>query len=819
MDAHSSADRVEAAERALAKPPRRQWTAATVTPLPKLTDLTLFTPIGGGGGIGGSTVFGLLLAAGLLFGIGACADQNLNHPTVGTNPPAAAAAVTCRVSLAAGTLTCGGGPEATAGQVILGGQGQRVGLRSSNTSYNGTSHVFSADVSVQDESGLAIGTSDGTTKDSGGIKVFFSAGPTGDVGSVTVANPTNTGTFTASNQPYFKYDTLLTSQQVSNTQTWQFQLDPSTTSFTFSVLVAAQMPATSAVARWALEPGVNPINWEGVSGWGLVGLAVFGQNGEVFVQDSGVWHSYTDPLGSGPGGSSPGNQVVAAGRNDLTFENGSRFRHWDGISWRTLDSLPNSPGLMYAVGPTGGLGGIWGMGFRFARFSGSSWISDTLPTGVNRAVSSITFGLDPVILTDQGRVWRQSNSTGVWTQIGGSGGSGQTQGPGIIFGTDASDLWTISIVNNTDPTVRYWNGSSWTTQANPSGQDNNTGVPVGGVAFSSSDAYIVRSDNVGHGHIWHFDGSNWTDVHTAPYNYNGIWARGTDDFFVAENGGRVEEYNSGTWSFVLDSATTAAAVWMRSSGEAYVGDNLGNIHHYDGTTWTPSASIGGSITSLWESGASDVWAARTSNSVWHFDGSGWTSAAIGSSGFPVIGMGGSGPHDVWAVGALSQILHYDGTSWSIVKDLEVLFPYDFYAVWAPNDTFAVAVGQAGDIGMLQGGSWSAASSPTSFALRAVSGTSASDAWAVGDAGTIVHYDGTSWSTVSSGTGQNLLGVWAASPTEAYAVGVNNTVLMYNGTSWSPVSVQSSATGSYNAISGVPGGQALIAGTRILRGTR
>lgn len=39
--------------------PRRSWIRPAVTELPKLTDLTLASPIGGGGGIGGggSTVF------------------------------------------------------------------------------------------------------------------------------------------------------------------------------------------------------------------------------------------------------------------------------------------------------------------------------------------------------------------------------------------------------------------------------------------------------------------------------------------------------------------------------------------------------------------------------------------------------------------------------------------------------------------------------------------------------------------------------------------------------------------------------------------
>ena len=42
-----------------APPPRRTWVRPAVSDLPKLTDLTLTSPIGGGGGTGGggSTVF------------------------------------------------------------------------------------------------------------------------------------------------------------------------------------------------------------------------------------------------------------------------------------------------------------------------------------------------------------------------------------------------------------------------------------------------------------------------------------------------------------------------------------------------------------------------------------------------------------------------------------------------------------------------------------------------------------------------------------------------------------------------------------------
>lgn len=817
MPVPSSADEPLAAPPA--SPARRPWTPPAVRELPKLTDLTLASPIGGSGGIGGSTVFALFLAAGLLFGINACADQNLNRPTAGESREVATAqALTCRADLAAKTLDCvATAPSASAGQVIVGGQGKRVGLRSSNTSYNGTSHVFSADVSVQNESSLPMGTSDGTTKDSAGIKVFFMSGPDGVGGAASVANATGTATFTTSGQAYFKYDTLLTAQQVSNTQTWQFQLDPSTTSFTFSVLVAAQMPATSAILRWVEEPGVNGVKWQGVSGWGSDGLAVFGQFGEVYVRDSGVWRAVNDPLGQGTTG-----PIVGVGTKDITtfVNSGFTTRHWDGISWRSIESLSGGPGnggLVSFVGGSGGPGAC-AIGFRFYCFDGNVWTNVGLPGAVSSASASTVIGGDPVVVGSSGNVWSYAGS---WTEIGSPGSGQNIFGPKIIFASDASNIWTINTANNSnfEAVIRYWNGSSWATQAVPSGEDNDTGTPVGGVAFSATDAFIVRSDNNGHGHLWQWDGTSWTDIRTAAYNYNGIWARGPDDFYVAEDGGRVEHDSAGTWSFTLDSATTAAAVWMGSSTDAYLVTNTAQILRYNGTGWRPIAQTNGTITSLWASGPNDVWVARSAPVLVHVDSVGAGGASNTGSVYAFYGVNGTSASDIWAVGQTGQIYHNDGSGWTQFEDIGQVTSYDLNAVWAANPNFAVAVGVNGEIVRWNGAAWAADTSVSAFALHSVWGTSPTDVWAVGDVGLIFHYNGTSWSQVPSGTGQNLLGVWASSASEAYAVGANNTVLMYNGTSWSPVAVQSAAGGSYNAISGVHGGQVLIGGNRVLRGYR
>ena len=91
-----------------------------------------------------------------------------------------------------------------------------------NVSYDGGTGILSADVTVENLTGGPIGTLDGSTKSSG-VSVFFVAGPVASpTGAVTVDNPT--GLAHGSGQPYFLYDALLTSGQVSSAINWHFLL-------------------------------------------------------------------------------------------------------------------------------------------------------------------------------------------------------------------------------------------------------------------------------------------------------------------------------------------------------------------------------------------------------------------------------------------------------------------------------------------------------------------------------------------------------------------------------------------------------------------
>ncbi|MBE0593335.1 MAG: hypothetical protein IH616_13135 [Gemmatimonadales bacterium] len=193
-----------------------------------------------------------------LLAAGACTDQPL--PTDPTGSPDAAAPLpqvfACRADVAAGTLSCQRPPEDPAPglwpSVIVGGQGIYVQLASDNVSYDG-SDVFQADVTVENLIAQPLGTPDGTTVT--GIRVFFHSGPvaTSGTGTVTVANEDGTGTFTQSNpQPYFEYDEILQTNEVSAAKTWRWSVPSTVTTFAFSVYLSTDIPV--APGDWTATP-------------------------------------------------------------------------------------------------------------------------------------------------------------------------------------------------------------------------------------------------------------------------------------------------------------------------------------------------------------------------------------------------------------------------------------------------------------------------------------------------------------------------------------------------------------------------------------
>lgn len=193
-------------------------------------------------------------AGALALALGACTDsptgtdgggpQDPGGPTgPGTGAPIVISAVECTAEVASKKIECtdptplSGGPRAA---IIVGGQNKYVTLTSSNVEYDGGTTAFTFDVTLRNLIEQPMGTTDGVALDPSGIRVFFHESPvaTGGAGAITVSAD-GTGTFTAANQPYYQYNTVLDQFELSAPRTWQFNVPATVTSFAFKVYVSA----------------------------------------------------------------------------------------------------------------------------------------------------------------------------------------------------------------------------------------------------------------------------------------------------------------------------------------------------------------------------------------------------------------------------------------------------------------------------------------------------------------------------------------------------------------------------------------------------
>src|SRR5437667_3316723 len=257
----------------------------------------------------------MVLLAGLC-GMAACTDRT--GPTAPA-PPSSSRVISCQADVRARILACGA-PSLSAssgitGDLVLGGQGAYVALRSTNVSYNGGTTTFQADVTVENLTAQPRGTPDGGTVT--GVKVFFSSGPTvtSGTGTVTVANPDGTGTFTGTSQPYFLYNQILATAQVSAPRTWKWTVPTTVNRFVFQVLVNAASPQPHTVLRWLYDPLVDGTDLSAV--WSASAGDVFavGLGGKILHYNGTSWTAQPSPTTADLAGvwGSSGTDVFAVG--------------------------------------------------------------------------------------------------------------------------------------------------------------------------------------------------------------------------------------------------------------------------------------------------------------------------------------------------------------------------------------------------------------------------------------------------------------------------------------------------------------------------
>jgi hypothetical protein len=160
-------------------------------------------------------------------------------------------AVRCTVTVHTGAVDCGGPPQEGGSadgsdkvqDLIVGGQGKYIHLGITGAIYNHDAQQFTMNVRVRNLIGQPLGTGDGTSLDAKGVRVFFATAPllrTG-TGSVRVI-PDGHHFFTAGEQPYYQYNSIIPQFAETGPKIWTFSMPPTVTSYTFTAYVSAVVP-------------------------------------------------------------------------------------------------------------------------------------------------------------------------------------------------------------------------------------------------------------------------------------------------------------------------------------------------------------------------------------------------------------------------------------------------------------------------------------------------------------------------------------------------------------------------------------------------
>src|SRR6478609_839966 len=284
------ADAARPTPQAVLAPVRRSWSLPILRELPKLTDLTLASAIGGGGGTGGggSTVLTSMLAVLSLAVLPSCAPEPSMEPSAPAMP-APVAAVQCQADVAAGTVACDGGPAGAPGQEILGGQGISLLLGTTIVVYNSydSSFVFIAKITNLSAQPIGMGLNGPAN-----ARIFFEQAPhavTG-TGSITFIGD-SIGTFTASNQHYYVVQaSSILPRQTSGGALIKFHVPPSVQTFAFTVLVSTELVEAGGPVDWSPVAGRNADAFHGVAAAGPNEALAVGPYGASRRWDGSAWH-------------------------------------------------------------------------------------------------------------------------------------------------------------------------------------------------------------------------------------------------------------------------------------------------------------------------------------------------------------------------------------------------------------------------------------------------------------------------------------------------------------------------------------------------
>lgn len=683
----------------------------------------------------------------------------------------------CAVEVRARTVSCDpAGPRGIRRQIILGGQGLNVRLRTTNVEWNGSDNVLSADISVQNLLDQPIGTDgNGGTH---GVRVFFVSGPnvTDGSGEVTVLAD-SVGTFTAGNQKYYVYPEIIQPRGVSSPVTWQFAVPPEALRFEFMVLVETETPAESSLLHFRPEHG-SPVYGLPVNGvWAANAHDVFAvSEGTVLHYDGNYWRAMD--AGEGCGCEATLYSVWGSdGRDVWAVGTSANVRHWTGTTWDAVD-VPAAAGAdLYSIWGAGA-DDIWAVGDAgtILHYDGGDWTASGLD-GLTQPVNSV-WGANTENVWAVTAFGTVLHYDGAWQQDT----TFQNTSLFAVWGTSGSDIWAAGETNGDGGfagALFHYDGEAWTQVADP---ELDVAPLYAGWSSGPTDVWVTSG-----GDVLHWDGESWTRLQVASgAPLYGITGSGPADVFTVGEIGTIAHSTGGAFTDMSFPDADIHGIWGSSATDVWAVSQFGILHTTGDGTWTQQfAPDGAQLNAVWGAGASQVWAVGAGGVVAYYDGADWATVYEDPAAAGLNGVWGSSASDVWAVGYSAAVEHWDGAAWSSTT----VGTDDLLAVWGSGAGDVFAVGANGAIQHWNGAGWTQMNSGTTEWLYGVWGTGANDVYAVGDNGTVLHYDGNpagDWTPVTTGapTGASVFAVWGSGANDVFILANNGLDLMHwDGATW------------------------------------
>ena len=685
---------------------------------------------------------------------------------------------------------------------------QNVDVTLAFSGYAFASGVFSANVTVQNLLNQTLGDTITGNTSVYGTRVFFMSNPpvavTSGSGTATIQAP-DTGTFTASFQPYFDYSAAIAPGATSAAQNWKFHLSSGVKGFTFSVEISTVLPSEKSIRRWTmLNQGLSSNNLTGIWRHTASDAYAVGVNGTLLQYNGLTWATMTSGLPASNNYRSVSGVSGQAVASVWAVGDAGVAVHDTAGTWMSIPTGQSN--ALYGVW-VAGAGSVYavGAGGTVVYYNGTKWTTMSTPSGTgnlraiwgNDATHMWAVGDNGSVIFGNGTTWvkqtsgTSQNLTGVWGDAAtdvyavGAGGtiihlkssgswssmsSGSSNDLAAIGGSAATDIWAVG----DNGTTLHYNGTSWSTVG------PNSGIPLTGVtAGSSSSIWAVGVQ----GSLLSSSGSAWQVSMQSGLSFYGVWASGPTDVYVSSLG-TVLHYNGTQWTnaYVSD-ADSMDGIWGGGPQPAtvYSISTNGTLATLSSGTWT-TQNIGTAVFALWGPNTTSFYTGAGGGLIGYLNNGNLSSYFLGTTA-SVQSIWGSASSNVYAAAS-------DGTIWNEKNTNgdwnQMTTPHGtatLYSLWGSSSTDIYAVGASGTVLHNTGTTtWTAQTSGTTVTLRDVwadapgSGYTA-DAYAVGDAGTVQHYNGNKWINMPAPVTSRFRSVYGTSATNLYVVGDNGVVLL------------------------------------------